>query len=95
MKPTLALIIGLMWATTAYGQPALCGSYDLITEKLKSEYHETRLGWGMNTPQDKVVELWGSDGSSWSIIARLPDGKTACFVFVGLQWHPEKEKDAL
>ncbi len=76
-----ALLVG---PSGAYAQ-ASCGPREQLVELLANQYKEDPVGIGLAQP-GQVLEVFASQGSSWSMVITMPDGK-ACLIAVGDNWE--------
>lgn len=83
-----AIILFLMVMAPAYGQQGRgvpCVPYEQIAPALE-KYGETRVGFGVHITGRWRIELWVSDGGSWSILVVDSQGK-ACMASDGEGWE--------
>ena len=101
MAVTIASSAALAALTTVSqaesGQPG-CGQRDRMVKHLETTYGEVRQGGGLQSATG-LMELYVSDGGSWTLLLTRPDG-TSCPVAVGEAWRqdgpaaPKGEKPA-
>jgi hypothetical protein len=89
MQNTLfALTLGLAGLGIAT-RPALatpaCAVRKVVVGQLAERYQETRRGIGMTT-NASVLEVFASEGGSWTITVTLPSGMT-CLIATGQGWE--------
>ena len=63
---------------------SVCGFYENIKSKLKSEYKETVREVGVTSHGD-TVELFQSESGSWTLVLHLKTGM-ACLMGAGEGW---------
>ncbi len=69
-----------------------CAERADITKRLGSKYFEQPVATGVANNGGLLEVLSSKDGSTWSIIVTMPDGKS-CMFAVGQHWEmlPEKK----
>ncbi len=82
------IILGLFILSIAF--PALaakhCGNRANFLQQLKNQYGEYRVAIGV-TDSGSVVEILASEnGSTWTLIVTMPNGKT-CVMATGKYWE--------
>jgi len=78
---SLALVVLLLMDTDEPAQRIpQCDLRPAQTERL-ADFHETQLGWRL-LPSGALLELWGSDAGSWTLIETTPSG-LSCILRVG------------
>lgn len=87
----IAAALSAVFATIALaGIPAAaqtaCADHNQITDRLATNYAESRVGYGLDGI-GRVVELFASSQGSWTILVTFPDGLT-CLMAVGEAWEP-------
>ena len=87
----IATALGAVFATIALaGVPAAaqtaCGDHNQITDRLATNYSESRVGYGLDG-DGRMVELFASGQGSWTILVTFPDGRT-CLMAAGEDWEP-------
>lgn len=65
----------------AQAAPANCAPREIIVARLAGKYGETQQSIGV-TGDGALVEMWGANGGSWTIIVSLPNG-LSCYVTSG------------
>ena len=86
------IAMSLTFGLAANAPPGLantaCAAQEVIQDKLRSVYAETRIGRGLQSPVS-LIEVWRSkDNGNWTIVMLRPDG-TACIVASGFAWTDE------
>ncbi len=71
-----------------------CAERADITKRLGNKYFEHPVATGVANNGGLLEVLSSKDGSTWSIIVTMPDGK-ACMFAVGQHWEmlPEKKRE--
>jgi hypothetical protein len=64
---------------------ASCGPRGQLVKLLADHYKETPIGIGLAQP-GQVLEVFASQGRSWSMVMTMPDGK-ACLIAAGDNWE--------
>ena len=80
--------------STAHAQQKACAERADITKRLGSKYFEHPVATGVANNGGLLEVLSSKDGSTWSIIVTMPDGKS-CMFAVGQHWEmlPEKKRE--
>lgn len=68
---------------------AICGSYAQVKDLLSNRYKESPKSVGMVADQG-VVQLFTSDGGTWSIILTSTQGRS-CVIAAGHTWQDIKQ----
>lgn len=76
-----ALLVGSPEA----GAQASCGPREQLVKLLADQYKEDPVGIGLAQP-GQVLEVFASQGGSWSMVMTMPDGK-ACLIAAGDNWE--------
>lgn len=74
-------------ATPAAAQGSVCAKRDRIVQQLESVHGETRKSAGLQNNMG-VVEVFASEGGSWTIFVTSPAG-VSCLLAVGEAWESE------
>jgi hypothetical protein len=74
----------ILAAQSALAAPP-CGPRAVVVGQLADRYGEARRGMGLSG-NAAVVELFTSEGSTWTVTVTLPDGRT-CLVASGEGWE--------
>ena len=83
--------IALVLASPALAQ-LLCAPRDAIVEKLKNDYAETPVAHGLMNANDRLLELFASEGGkTWTLLATYPNGES-CVVTAGHDWRETMPK---
>jgi len=70
---------------------SVCADHADVVKALKGRPHEEQKQWWGFSAAETLYELWAREGGGWSIIVKLPTGRT-CMIASGDQWiKPEKE----
>lgn len=64
---------------------ASCGPRDQLVKLLAERYKEDPVGIGLTQP-GQVLEVFASQGGTWSMLMTMPDGKT-CLIAAGENWE--------
>ncbi len=81
----LALALLLSVQSSASAQ-SVCASHAEVTKQLASAYSEAQVAIGLAS-NGGVVEVFSTDdGSSWTIVMTMPNGKS-CVVTAGEAWE--------
>ncbi len=88
---TAALVFGtLALAPPAFAQ-SVCADRGIITERLKTGFHESYQGAGLQSASS-LVEIWSSDETgSWTILLSKADG-ISCVIASGMNWQFDMTK---
>ncbi len=91
LTPPLAALLfwlSLMLAAPVFAQSALpqCADFDMLADKLLSDYAESPLWMGGTATGEAIVVTGQEDGGSFTIIAVRPDG-VGCIVAGGSGWE--------
>ncbi|WP_243368743.1 hypothetical protein [Microvirga solisilvae] len=62
-----------------------CGPREQLVKVLADQYKEDPVGIGLAQP-GQVLEVFASQGGSWSMVMTMPDGK-ACLIAAGDNWE--------
>ena len=79
MKTILAFLTCL--AFPAYAQEQ-CAPRDHVAAQLSQKYGETPRAMGLAADGRAIVDVFASDGGSWTITVTTPDGRT-CLIAAG------------
>ncbi len=81
-----AIVFGTSaFSTHASAQPNACGHRSQFVEMLGKKYSEAPVSMGLAT-NGNVVEVFSAvDGSSWTLLMTMPDGRS-CLVASGESW---------
>ena len=85
---SLAAILALSAAPLAANPIAevICAPTDEMTERLITQFGESRVGTGVRDPE-QVMEIWAADdGQSWTMVATYARG-VSCIVAMGEHWQ--------
>ena len=82
-------VIALAGATTFSGeasaQEAACGQREQVVKMLETRHAEVPVNMGL-AMNGAVVEVFSTvDGTSWSLLMTMPDGRT-CLIAAGESW---------
>ena len=90
---TLSLGMGALMLATSHAFAApVCAPREVVAKHLAERFEETRRGVGTALRGTRMVELYASDGGSWSIVVTDPRG-VSCLLATGEAW--EETADAL
>ena len=79
----LALLFGVRAPASAQ---TVCATHAEVTKKLDKVYSEGPIGIGLAS-NGGVIEMFStSDGSTWTIVMTMPDGKS-CVMASGETWE--------
>lgn len=79
----LALLLGVRTQASAQ---TVCATHAEVTKKLDKVYSEGPIGIGLAS-NGGVIEMFStSDGSTWTIVMTMPDGKS-CVMASGETWE--------
>ena len=83
------LTAALIWAVFLFGAPAnaqsICNTRDFVVSQLETMFQEYPKAVGL-AGGGNVVELFVSEGGSWTLILSMPDG-TSCLMADGESWE--------
>jgi len=79
------LLVVILTTGRAEAQP-MCAPREAITDLLRGQYAEARIGAGLSSARDQLVELWVAESGTWTIIATDAHGRT-CAVAAGTSWE--------
>lgn len=63
-----------------------CGDRDDILSQLGTKYKEAPAAVGISNNGGLIEVLTSTDGSTWTIILSMPNGKS-CLLAAGEEWH--------
>lgn len=81
----LSALGSLCAASSDAAAQASCGPRDQLVKLLADQYKEDPVGIGLAQP-GQVLEVFASQGGSWSMVMTMPDGK-ACLIAAGDNWE--------
>lgn len=100
MRP-MQLILGCVFATIivtlatpAISQfsPQFCAPRDVVVERLKKKYSESRVMLGTAGQGSVMVETYANKASgSWTLVTTTPE-QLSCMMIAGQNWHQLKPK---
>lgn len=67
--------------------PVACADRDAILARLGAKYDEAPSGIGIANNGSLIELLTTADGSSWTLLVSMPDGKS-CLLAAGENWTP-------
>lgn len=84
---TVLSILGCSFLAGSTGVSAQtsCGPRDQLVKLLADQYKENPVGIGLAQP-GQVLEVFASQGGSWSMVMTMPDGKS-CLIAAGDNWE--------
>ena len=90
------VIAALIFGTLALAPPVqartICAERTAIIERLKSGFHESYQGAGLQNATS-LVEIWSSDETgSWTMLLSKADG-TSCVIASGVNWQFGQEAE--
>lgn len=88
---TLSLGLGALMLATghAFAAPS-CAPREALTGHLAERFGETRRGVGTAMRGARLVEIYASEGGSWSIVVTDPRG-ISCLLATGEGWEATLE----
>ena len=89
MRKIFALAAGLLVPLTISGNAHAqlkCGDREAALAHLSNKYHEAPVAVGLATNGGVVEVLSTQDGSTWTIIVTMPNGKS-CLIAAGQDWE--------
>ena len=82
----IALFLGAMtFALPAAAQPA-CAERNTVLDHLSAKYSEAPVALGLANNGGVIEVLTTNNGSTWTIIITMPNGK-ACMIAAGEGWQ--------
>ncbi len=83
-------VLSILGSSFAFGPSqaavqASCSPRDQLVKLLAEQYKEAPVGIGLAQP-GQVLEVFASQGGSWSMVMTMPDGK-ACMIAAGDNWE--------
>lgn len=90
----LATVLALTAAPVAANPIAdvICAPTNEMTERLITQFGESRIGTGVRDPE-QVMEIWAADdGQSWTMVATYARG-VSCIVAMGEYWQTSLPAD--
>lgn len=91
VKRAAAVFIALFVLSSPVAAQSVCADHADVVKALKGRPHEEQKQWWGFSAAETLYELWAREGGGWSIIVKLPNGRT-CMIASGDQWlRPEKE----
>ncbi|MHA1545446.1 MAG: hypothetical protein ACTSUY_03335 [Alphaproteobacteria bacterium] len=79
----------MLSALSSGAEAAICGSYAQVKDLLSDRYKESPKSVGMVADKG-VVQLFTSDGGTWSIILTSTQGRS-CVIAAGHTWQEIKQ----
>ncbi len=90
MAAAAALFIALI-ASPALAE-VFCAPRAEFIEKLKEDYAEAPVAYGLTNANDRLIELFTSkDGETWTLIINYPNGPS-CMITAGHSWRKTMPK---
>ena len=84
---TLSLGVGALLLATSHAFAApTCAPREALSRHLAERFDEARVGVGTAMGGSRMVEVYASDGGSWSIVVTDPRG-ISCFMATGQDWE--------
>ncbi|MFN4191831.1 MAG: hypothetical protein ACK4FR_02715 [Tabrizicola sp.] len=81
----LALLFAVLLAQDSRAEP-VCLAFDRLLEALTASHGEVPVGQGETAMGSRLLIMVHPEGSTWSLIAVLPDGR-ACLLGYGTDWQ--------
>ena len=89
---TAALIFGTLALAPPVQARTICAERTGIVERLKSGFHESYQGAGLQNATS-LVEIWSSEETgSWTMLLSKADG-TSCVIASGMNWQFDQEPE--
>lgn len=83
---TAALVFGTLALAPPAQAMTICAQRSVIVERLKSGFHESYQGAGLQSASS-LVEIWSSEETgSWTMLLSKADG-TSCVIASGMSWQ--------
>lgn len=83
---TAAVLGATLMTAPASAQGSSCANRDLIVERLKSKYGESRQSAGLNQNNGMVEVFASTDTGTWTILVTMPNGMS-CLMAAGKAWQ--------
>ena len=89
---TAALVFGTLALAPPVHAQSICADRNIIVERLKSGFHESYQGAGLQSTTS-LIEIWSSDETgSWTMLLSKADG-TSCVIASGVNWQFNQEAE--
>ena len=86
LRATLLALVLLLGVQSSASAQSVCKTHAEVTKQLESRHSESQVGIGLAS-NGSVVEVFSTDdGSSWTIVMTMPNGKS-CVVAAGEGWE--------
>jgi len=83
---SLAFAGSLLLAASPASAMQACTTHDDAAKRLETQFDEKVIGRGLANAGKTMIELFVSQGGTWTVVVSAPDGKS-CILASGDSWH--------